>query len=176
MNVKQSVRAKLDRQKDCWIILFLLIFAKNNMSHSAFQPNILVESEKMATVSAMEKMLLERLLMRKEIRLSHLEEKLMEQSLNLKKVENKLQNYESLPGLRMLNTIDRAWRVMSGFGGRMVVRGKYIAGDKCTEEVTEDGKDGKDEKESKPDINYSLAIIIILSAVPCWMKISKYIG
>ena len=57
------------------------------MTYSAFQPNILIESENLVTVSDMEKMLLERLLMRKDIRLGHLEEKLMEQSLNLKKVE-----------------------------------------------------------------------------------------
>ena len=74
------------------------------MTYSAFQPNILIESENLVTISAMEKMLLERLLIRKDIRLCHLEEKLMEQSLNLKKVEKKLQNYEALPGLRMLNT------------------------------------------------------------------------
>ena len=141
------------------------------MTYSAFQPNILIESENLVTVSAMERMLLERLLMRKDMRLCHLEEKLMEQSLNLKKVEKKLQNYESLPGLRMLNTVYRACGILRGLGGRMVVRVTHDAGDIQTEEVTEDGKD---ETETKPDIDYGLVIIIILAAVPSLMKISKY--
>ena len=143
------------------------------MTYSAFQPNILIETEKLVTISAMEKMLLERLLMRKDMRLSHLEEKRMEQSLNLKKVEKRLHNYESLTGVRMLNTLGRACWVLSGFDGRMVVRGDNDAGDRQTEEVTEDKKD---ETESKPDIDYGLAIIIMLTAVPCWMKMSKYTG
>ena len=140
------------------------------MTYSAFQPNILIESENLETVSAMEKMLLERLLMRKNMRLTHLQEKLMEQSLNLKKVEKKLYNYESLPGLRMLNTLGRVCGVLSGFGGRMVVRGEYDAGDIFTEKVTED------ETETKPDIDYGLVIIIILTAIPCCMEMSKYTG
>ena len=123
------------------------------------------------TILAMEKMLLERLLLRKDMRLNHLEEKLMEQSLNLKKVEKRLHNYESLTGVRMLNTLGRACWVLSGFDGRMVVRGEYDAGDLQTKEVTEDKKD---ETESKPDIDYGLAIIIILAAVPSCMKMSKY--
>ena len=141
------------------------------MTYSAFQPNILIESENLVTISAMEKMLLERLLMRKDMRLCHLEEKLMEQSLNLKKVEKKLQNYESLPGLRMLNTVYRACGILRGLGGKMVVRVTYDAGDIQTDEETEDGKD---ETEPKPDIDYGLVIIIILAAVPSCMKMSKY--
>ena len=141
------------------------------MTYSAFQPNILIESENLVTISAMEKMLLERLLIRKDMRLCHLEEKLMEQSLNLKKVEKKIQNYESLPGLRMLNTVYRACGILRGLGGKMVVRVTYDAGDICADEVTEDGKD---ETETKPDIDYGLVIIIILAAVPSWMKMSKY--
>ena len=53
----------------------------------------------------------------------------------------------------------------------MVIRRTYDAGDIQTEEVTEDAKD---KTESKPDIDYGLAIIIILTALPCWMILSKY--
>ena len=125
------------------------------------------------TILAMEKMLLERLLLRKDMRLNHLEEKLMEQSLNLKKVEKRLHNYESLSGVRMLKTLGRACGVLSGFDGRIVFRWEYDAGDIQTEDVDEDTKD---KTESKTDIDYGLAIIIMLTAVPCWMKMSKYTG
>ena len=73
----------------------------------------------------------------------------------------------------MLNTVYRACGILRGLGGRMLVSVTYDAGDIQTEEVTEDGKD---ETELKRDIDYGLAIIIMLNAVPCWMKMSKYTG
>ena len=71
------------------------------MSSSPFKPKYLRESEMLTSASLVENVLLKRLLMRKELKLSQMEKKVKEQREKLKQSEKKLKDYESLAGLRI---------------------------------------------------------------------------
>merc|ERR1711892_952458 len=66
---------------------------------SPIQPNKLKEAENLKPGPDMEKLLLERVMLRKELKLRNMQEKLLDQTQKLEEVEEKLAEYESLPGL-----------------------------------------------------------------------------
>ena len=68
------------------------------------QPEQLVKAENCLSGLDLEKLLLERMLLRKELRLKSMQDKLSDQSLKLAEAEEKLREYESLPGLRAIHS------------------------------------------------------------------------
>ena len=130
-------------------------------------------SENLMTVIAMEKILLDRLLIRKELRLIQIEKKLKEQSEKLKESKVKLKNYQSLAGLRTFQTISKACGVfhllMFGIGRNGKDRNIRKNTGKEYLEKNYSWMVGKDK--SIKTIDYGLIIIVILTIIPDWMKI-----
>ena len=71
------------------------------------QPEQLVKAENCLSGVNMEKLLLERMLLRKELRLKSMQDKLSEQSLKLAEAEEKLREYESLPGWQTFHSFSK---------------------------------------------------------------------
>ena len=67
---------------------------------SPIQPRSIIDRESgpLSTAKGVEKLLMERLLLRKELRLRSMQEKLLQQSQRLEEVEGRLREVESLPG------------------------------------------------------------------------------
>ena len=63
------------------------------MTDDVFKPETLIKSEKGDSMIAIENMLRERLLMRKELKIEQLEKRLSEVSFELHKAEEKLKEY-----------------------------------------------------------------------------------
>ena len=147
------------------------------MTCSALRPEKLRESENLMTVIAMEKILLERLLLRKELRLIKMEEKLKKQSEKLKQAEVKLKNYQSLAGLKIFEKISKAFGVLSNLQGKtMFCLGRKVMNSnirKHTGKVYLDTNDSilAGKAESTKNIDYGLIIIVILTVIPDWMEI-----
>ena len=68
------------------------------------QPEQLVKAENCLSGVNMEKLLLKRMLLRKELRLKNMQDKLSDQSLKLAEAEEKLREYESLPGWKIFHS------------------------------------------------------------------------
>merc|ERR1712128_400831 len=63
------------------------------------------EAENMKQGINMEKLLLERVMLRKELKLRNMQEKLLEQTQKLDEADKKLAEYEDLPGLNQFMAI-----------------------------------------------------------------------
>ena len=74
---------------------------------SPISPQQLRKAESVKTGLAMEKLLLERLMLRKELKLRRIQEKLINQTEKLKKAEEKLLEYENLQGMLMFKAINK---------------------------------------------------------------------
>jgi hypothetical protein len=66
---------------------------------SPIQPKQLREAENLKPGMDMEKLLLERVMLRKELKLRRMQERLLDQTQKLEKAKEKLAEYESLPGM-----------------------------------------------------------------------------
>ena len=67
---------------------------------SVIQPTVIRDSENTSSSVAMSKVLLERLLLRKELRLRIMQEKLEDQTLKLEEAKKKLAEYENMCGFK----------------------------------------------------------------------------
>jgi len=93
---------------------------------SPIQPKQLREAENLKPGLDMEKLLLERVMLRKELKMRSMQEKLLEQSHKLDSAEERLEEYESLPGFaqfKVLSNLARNIAHMSGSVGSRVQRG-----------------------------------------------------
>ena len=70
-------------------------------------PEQLVKAENCLSGVDMEKLLLERMLLRKELRLKSMQDKLSDQSIKLAEAEEKLREYESLSGWRICKLVSQ---------------------------------------------------------------------
>jgi len=77
---------------------------------SPIQPHMMREEESKKQGLSMEKLLLERVLLRKELKLRNMQERLLEMTQKLEEVEEKVGEYERMPGLRLLLYGSRAGR------------------------------------------------------------------
>jgi hypothetical protein len=153
------------------------------MTSNALKPNNLRESEDLVTIVSMEKMLL----IRKELRVMHMEKKLKEGSVELIKAEEKLKSYESLLWLKVFQRISKTlhnWimfdmSTVSGLASADLDRESRKMSRTAMEEQEYwgTGSLGHQEKtmvekysESK-NIDYGLVIIILMSVGPDWLNI-----
>jgi len=93
---------------------------------SPIQPSALRQAETSASCVSMEKLLMERLLLRKELRLRSMQERLVEQAQRLEEVESQLKNLENLTGFRLWLRASRGWEGLvqnCGKGARGVSEG-----------------------------------------------------
>ena len=79
------------------------------------------EAENMKQGLNMEKLLLERVMLRKELKLRKMQEKLLDQTQKLEEAEEKVAEYSSLPGIDLVLGARRAWW-RTGQRGREVWR------------------------------------------------------
>ena len=89
---------------------------------SPIQPNKLKEAENLKPGPDMEKLLLERVMLRKELKLRNMQEKLLDQTQKLEEVEEKLAEYESLPGFPQFQVISKYARSVAQMGESVVHR------------------------------------------------------
>merc|ERR1712123_297715 len=80
------------------------------------------EAEKLKQGSNMEKLLLERVMLRKELKLRNMQEKLLDQTQKLEEVEEKLAEYESLAGFPQFQVISKYARSVAQMGESVVHR------------------------------------------------------
>ena len=116
-----------------WRFLFISIFSDfqtfSKMTDDVFKPETLIKSEKGDSMIAIENMLRERLLMRKELKIEQLEKRLSEVSFELHKAEEKLKEYESLIGLREFQKICKTFEQwIRYFNGTNSVFAEHING------------------------------------------------
>ena len=116
------------------------------------------ESEHPNRVISMEKLLLERLLIKKELKLMKMEKKMKRVTEELTEAEEKLQSYEALAGLRQFEKISKACdeliRLVRGFGPE------------CSRGLAE-------KKYKVKDIDYGLGMIILVTLLPDGMNIGQ---
>ena len=67
------------------------------------------EAENMKQGLNMEKLLLERVMLRKELKLRKMQERLLDQTQKLEEAEEKVAEYSSLPGIDLVLGVRRAW-------------------------------------------------------------------
>ena len=87
---------------------------------SVIQPRVMRESDNTMSALAMSKILLERLLVRKELRLRIMQERLVEQTKKLEETEKKLAEYEKMFGFRKFLILSRLCREVVLFGVRRI--------------------------------------------------------
>merc|ERR1712106_1238772 len=78
------------------------------------------ESENTMSSLAMSKVLLERLLLRKELRLRTFHDRLLDQTQKLEEAKKKLAKYEKVIGFRQFQFLSKLFSQMIGFGVRRV--------------------------------------------------------
>ena len=84
---------------------------------SPIQPKQIREAENLKHGVTMEKLLLERVMLRKELKLRNMQERLLDQTQKLEAAEEKLAEYESLPGLSQFQAAIQLCRNISQMGG-----------------------------------------------------------
>ena len=114
------------------------------------------ESEHLNKVISMQKMLLERLLIKKELKLMMMEKKLSKVTDELSEAEEKLQRYKSLAGLRQFEKISKTCEDLITFLGSF--------GPECSRVLA-------DNEYKVLDMDYGLGIIILVTLLPEWMNI-----
>jgi hypothetical protein len=83
---------------------------------SPIQPKQIREAENLKHGVTMEKLLLERVMLRKELKLRNMQERLLDQTHKLEAAEEKLTEYESLPGLSQFQAAIQLCRNISQMG------------------------------------------------------------
>ena len=92
---------------------------KDNMTDlSLIRPTMMLESENTMSSLAMSKVLLERLLLRKELRLKNMQEKLEDQTQRLEAANKKLEEYEKMVGFKKFIFLNNLCRRMVCFSAR----------------------------------------------------------
>ena len=87
---------------------------------SVIQPTVIRDSENTSSSVAMSKVLLERLLLRKELRLRIMQEKLEDQTLKLEEAKKKLAEYENMCGFKKFQFLNQLFSRIIWFGVRRV--------------------------------------------------------
>ena len=91
-----------------------LVFMERNLvspcDFSPIQPKQLREAENLNIGVHMEKLLLERVMLRKELKLQNMQERLLDQTQKLEKAMRRLTEYEILPGITQLKAIIKIGR------------------------------------------------------------------
>ena len=87
---------------------------------SVIQPTVIRDSENTMSSVAMSKVLLERLLLRKELRLRIMQEKLEDQTLKLEEAKKKLAEYEKMFGFKKFLFLSKLFSRIVWFGVRRV--------------------------------------------------------
>ena len=85
---------------------------------SLIKPTVMRESENMMSSLAMSKVLLERLLLRKELRLKNMQDKLEDQTQRLEAANKKLEEYEKMIGFKKFLFLNNLCRQMACFSVR----------------------------------------------------------
>ena len=83
---------------------------------SPIQPKQLREAENLKPGLDMEKLLLERVMLRKELKLRSMQEKLLDQTQKLEEAEEKLAEYESLPGFSQFQAVSKKASIIAQRG------------------------------------------------------------
>ena len=91
---------------------------------SLLQSAVMRESENTMSSLAMSKVLLERLLLRKELRLRSIQDRLLDQTQKLEEANKKLAEYEKMIGFRQFKFFSKLFSQMIWFGVRRVSRAK----------------------------------------------------
>merc|ERR1711970_174844 len=92
---------------------------KDNVTDlSLIRPTMMLESENTMSSLAMSKVLLERLLLRKELRLKNMQDKLEDQTQRLEAANKKLEEYEKMIGFKKFIFVNNLCRRMVCFGAR----------------------------------------------------------
>merc|ERR1719464_437703 len=98
---------------------------------SPIQPRSITAAEQSGSASQVEKLLVERMLLRKELRLRSMQERLLEQGERLETSESRLKEVEALPGFRsfvwLASTVVSA-KQLGGQGAAGAVEGFTRAG------------------------------------------------
>ena len=87
---------------------------------SLLQSTVMRESENTMSSLAMSKVLLERLLLRKELRLRSIQDRLLDQTQKLEEANKKLARYEKMIGFRQFKFLSKLFSQMIWFGVRRV--------------------------------------------------------
>ena len=94
-----------------------LVFMERNLVSpcdvSPIQPKQLREAENLKPGMDMEKLLLERVMLRKELKLRSMQERLLDQTQKLEEAKEKLAEYESLPGMSQFKAVIKIGRNIS---------------------------------------------------------------
>ena len=91
---------------------------------SPIQPKQMREAEKLKQGLNMEKLLLERVMLRKELKLRNMQERLLDQTQKLDAAEEKIAEYENLPGLPQFIAIVNLGRDVSEVGRKCFKKGQ----------------------------------------------------
>ena len=92
---------------------------KDNVTDlSLIKPTVMRESENMMSSLAMSKVLLERLLLRKELRLKNMQDKLEDQTQRLEAANKKLEEYEKMIGFKKILFLNNLCRQVTRFSVR----------------------------------------------------------
>ena len=89
---------------------------------SPIQPKQLREAENLKPGLDMEKLFLERVMLRKELKLRSMQEKLLDQTQKLEEAEEKLAKYESLPGFTQFLVVSKVASNIAQMGERVANR------------------------------------------------------
>merc|ERR1719430_2999893 len=85
---------------------------------SLIRPTMMLESENTMSSLAMSKVLMERLLLRKELRPKNMQDKLEEQTQRLEAANKKLEEYEKMVGFKKFIFLNNFCRRMVWFSAR----------------------------------------------------------
>jgi hypothetical protein len=95
-----------------------LVFMEHNLVSSCdvspIQPKQLREAENLNLGVQMEKLLLERVMLRKELKLRNMQKRLLDQTQKLEEAMIRLAEYENLPGISKLKAIIKIARKLVG--------------------------------------------------------------
>ena len=95
---------------------------------SVIQPTVMRDSENTMSSLAMSKILLERLLLRKELRIRSIQDKLQDQTQKLEETKKKLAEYEKMLGFRQFQFLSKLCSRVIWFGGRRISGARRGAG------------------------------------------------
>jgi len=91
---------------------------------SPIQPKQLREAENQKPGLNMEKLLLERVMLRKELKLRNMQERLLDQTQKLEAAQEKLAEYEAMPGLAQVIAVSKLGRDIWELGRKVYKRGQ----------------------------------------------------
>ena len=89
---------------------------------SPIQPKQMSEAETLKNGMNMEKLLMERVMLRKELKLRSMQERLLDQTRKLEEAEQRLEEFERLPGITQFMAMVRLGQQVSQTGGTVAQR------------------------------------------------------